>query len=629
MGIFAAGSPFENAMKDSAKAEAERNKTSMWDNTINTLFQVGVVAPTARAIASEVGTAINKSSVEKHLDWLQSEEVAQLKKVNSDNRKAKSAYLLDEDQRIASKLDERSWVRQNIAKNKIEALKIRLQTPQPNDVDPRVVMGDSKLKPLDPSMYTNAQLEAMIKPEIEKATDNALRTRQEMGKFIGDIKTEEQFKTMLTRKNPYSKSFLGNLLGLGKNTFTGKTREDIEEAAIKNITESEFYISSLNAQQAVKDYQLGQNFQKTQEKIRDVVLTAEALDNVSFKFLPTTETEVKQTISADGERVNNYIIERVVDPTDKTTKSRQIFTGSDELPVTDKQKLKDFPSFNKYIDDLNLSDPARNKFIAYATEKGLDIANVDQNTLPQVQAANKFISNLALDITNYKSITKEKFEIMKIVANQIAAATFNRQTELTGTDITNILNTKELIRNLEHSLVHTNTGTGYLPLVDSDGITTKNWTKAIPLGAELVREPSSSVDNPVYTIDYTNVDPNNIRLFNKLDAQLNGVSSIEVETVPRKADGVLTKDNTSDDDNTQQGLLNSGASTNPPVDNTYVPIDNLPTFGSKTNPTSRYSVLGGTREIKDALPEEEEFLRSRKANYMLGPNYASLLSPKK
>jgi len=325
VGIFAAGSPFENAMKDSAKAEAKRNKTSMWDNTLNTLFQVGVVAPVARGLAGEVGTAINRGAVEKHEDWLLSEEAAQTNLTFKKNRTFKNTYDLDEANRKSNRRSMFEHERIPVAAAFVADYKERLQNPKTKaQLANETIFGKipEPMPYMPADSFSDATIEKFLEKEINEATQIAVDKKKKINELMVNLKTEDQVNKFYKNKNPYGTTFIGGAFGTLKRLLGSKSDKEIYDASIESLKNDKFYSTSKELNEAIKAYEEGADFQSIKKTVNKVVRSPEDLQYLAQQYRP--KIVVEQRTKVVGKSIHTETYQSIENPLTRETEVKVI-----------------------------------------------------------------------------------------------------------------------------------------------------------------------------------------------------------------------------------------------------------------------------------------------------------------
>lgn len=298
VGIFSAKGGLDRAFTAGKRQEAKNEKSSFLNDVLKTIALSGVVQPVSGAVASEVGAFINKGASEKHNNWLLSEEASQIGRDFKGNREFKNWYDSDEQKRIASKLDVRSWERKKEAALLVQAYKERMQRPFEGIQGPtKSGAALSSMPYMPPDAYEDSTIEKFIAKDIDIATDAAVIKRGKIADSLKNLKTEAQVNNYLRLKNPYSKTYLGSALGSLKNLFGNKSNKDISDASIKEIKNDDFYKNSKLLKEAIKAYEDGADFSSIKDIVNKVVRNPEDLKLVAFKYKTDVATETTNRIA--------------------------------------------------------------------------------------------------------------------------------------------------------------------------------------------------------------------------------------------------------------------------------------------------------------------------------------------
>ena len=346
MGVFSDPN-FERSVTNSARKASK--KSSMWDDTLRTFIQVGLVGPTASALAGEVGGFINKGAVAKHENWLQGEEAAKARRMFQHNREAKTRYDADEKSRIAANMDTNSWVRQKVAKQQVALYKERLANPTATDranasykdINNKVVVDAPQFEmslpadTFDDSVIANN----FLKNEIDQETTRMLAERNAFAETLSKVKTPEQVEAYLKRANPYSTSLIGNVFKGAKNFLTGKSQDEINQNSIAKLKESDFYKSSAKVQTAMKEYEEGADIELLRDTVNNVARSKDSLAIYrNAKYNPTEET-VQSLKVVDGGDNMLFVTSQVIE--DKLLGIKETIVLNQEtkpLPKTGKEE---------------------------------------------------------------------------------------------------------------------------------------------------------------------------------------------------------------------------------------------------------------------------------------------------
>ena len=365
MGIFATGSPFENAMKDSAQAEAKRNKTSMWDNTLNTLFQVGVVAPVARGLAGEVGTAINRGAVEKHEDWLLSEDAAQTNLTFKKNRTFKNTHELDEANRKSNKRTMFEHERIPVAAVFVADYKERLQNPKTKaQLANETILGKipEPMPYMPADSFSDATIEKFLEKEINEATQIAVDKKKNINKLLVNLKTEDQVNKFYRNKNPYGTTFIGGAFGTLKRLLGSKSDKEIHDASIKSLKEDEFYSKSKELNEAIKAYEEGADFQSIKNTVNKVVRSPEDLKFLAQQY--RKKIVVEQRTKVVGKSIHTETYQSIENPLTKKTEVKVIGKKTIEaIPETPADLLDSTENLILTINRLGFTEIAKKNLL--------------------------------------------------------------------------------------------------------------------------------------------------------------------------------------------------------------------------------------------------------------------------
>ena len=369
MGVFSDPN-FERSVTNSARKASK--KSSMWDDTLRTFIQVGLVGPTASALAGEVGGFINKGAVAKHENWLQGEEAAKARRMFQHNREAKTRYDADEKSRIAANMDTNSWVRQKVAKQQVALYKERLANPTATDranasykdINNKVVVDAPQFEmslpadTFDDSVIANN----FLKNEIDQETTRMLAERNAFAETLSKVKTPEQVEAYLKRANPYSTSLIGNVFKGAKNFLTGKSQDEINQNSIAKLKESDFYKSSAKVQTAMKEYEEGADIELLRDTVNNVARSKDSLAIYrNAKYNPTEET-VQSLKVVDGGDNMLFVTSQVIE--DKLLGIKETIVLNQEtkpLPKTERGLVKELPTFVSLLKNANLNEATERK----------------------------------------------------------------------------------------------------------------------------------------------------------------------------------------------------------------------------------------------------------------------------
>ena len=362
MGVFSDPN-FERSITDSAR-KASR-KPSMFDDVFRTLLQVGIVEPTARSLAGEVGRFINKGAVAKHENWLQSEEAAQSRRMFQHNREAKTRYDADEKARIAANIDKKSWVRQKVAKQQVALYKERLANPTATDranagytdMDGNAVVDAPQFEMSLPADTFNDSVIAdnFLKDEIDQETTRMLAERNAFSETLSNVKTPEQVEAYLKKVNPYSTSLVGNVFKGTKNFLTGKSQDDVHKESIAKLKGSDFYKGSSKVQIAMKEYEEGADIELLRDTVNNVARSKDSLKTFrNSNYNPTTATV--QSSKVVGDNLLVITKQEIKDPLLGTTETIIVNQETRPIPKTEKGFVKGLPTFQSLVKDVDFNE---------------------------------------------------------------------------------------------------------------------------------------------------------------------------------------------------------------------------------------------------------------------------------